>query len=69
MQALNSGSGAETSFTVTEKFFDGLYVYFIGDTLTGWKVNRYDLNNNRTSAQGTTNKPTSLLDCQALSYS
>jgi hypothetical protein len=68
LSVVNSGGG--TSFlTNVAKYSDTGYNYFVGDTATGWKTNRYNSNGVKTSATGTTNKPVSLSDCQALSYS
>lgn len=65
IEELISGGG---DFLFTVKFIDSSYIYFVGDISSGWKVNRYNINNTLTTATGTTGKPTSLAECQALSY-
>jgi len=60
---------SQLKFITTHKFLDSSYTYFVGDTANGWTVNRYDINNNKTISNGTNDKPVTLLECQALSYS
>jgi len=62
------GGVLEPDFVTTDKFTDTNYIYFIGDTVTGWAVNRYDIGNIKTTSSGTVNRPTSLVDCQGLIY-
>lgn len=52
--------GGTDSFITTDKFLDENYIYIIGDISSGWKVNRYDILNNKTYSSGTSNKPTTL---------
>lgn len=63
----NIGSSGD-AFVTTDKFLDSNYVYFVGDVKTDWQVNRYDILNVKTIATGTLNKPSTLLDCQGLTY-
>jgi hypothetical protein len=53
------------------EYSDGTYRYYVGDTATGWQVNREtrSLPWVRTKATGTSDKPASLSECQAESYS
>jgi len=49
------------------EFSDATYRYYLGDTATGWQINRETraLPWVRTVATGTDNKPTNLAECQA----
>ncbi len=60
--------GGTIQFITTDKFTDINYVYFVGDVGSDWKVNRYDIDNVKTTSSGTIDKPTTLLDCQNLVY-
>ena len=51
-----------------QKFQTNAFVYFIGDTLNGWKVNRYNIDNVLASAEGEENRPINLIECEALIY-
>ena len=66
---LENSQGGQTVFTTTHKFLDDNYVYIVGDIVSGWRVNRYDIANNKTVSSGSTNKPTTLVSCQNLTYS
>lgn len=57
-----------STFTNIQKFNNDNYIYFVGDVSNGWKVNRWDINNNIMNATGDTNKPMTLGDCESLSY-
>ena len=50
------------------KFSNTTHVYMVGDTSTGWKVNRYDIANHLMIATGVINKPGSIYACTLLSY-
>ena len=65
IEELQEGGG---SFTTTDNFIDSQYKYFIGDVSGGWRVNRYDVSNTKTTSMGVVNKPSDLAECQALAY-
>jgi hypothetical protein len=65
IEELQSGGG---DFLFSNKFTDNNYIYFVGDIATGWRVNRYDIDNIKATVDGIVNKPTNLAECQALSY-
>ena len=65
IEELAAGGG---SFTTTDKFIDNEYIYFVGEVSGGWRVNRYDINNNITIANGTIDIPETLGECQSLTY-
>lgn len=69
IETLQQGGTGSVEFETTDKFTDTNYIYFVGDVGSNWQVNRYDINNVKTTATGTLNKPTTLLDCQGLTYS
>ena len=56
-------------FNSVEKFLDSSYSYFSGYTDEGWKVNRWDVDAVKSVSTGTGEKPDTLAECQALSYS
>lgn len=58
-----------SSLKNVQKFVDATYVYLLGDTPTGWQVNRWTNAGVETKASGTVGKPTNLAQCQALTYS
>jgi len=68
------GGGSSTPGTVDDltevvKYTDSSYSYFSGYKTVGWQVNRWDVDTVRTIATGSGTKPSSLAECQALSYS
>ncbi len=68
------GGGSSTPGTVDDltevvKYTDSSYSYFSGYKSSGWQVNRWDVDTVRTIATGSGTKPSSLAECQALSYS
>ena len=52
-----------------QKFSSTTFVYYVGDKSVDWKVNRYDSAGTKTSAEGTGIRPTTLSECEALTYS
>jgi len=67
LAAAKSILGVATPLSNVEEFSDATYRYYLGDTATGWQVNRETraLPWVRTVATGTDNKPTDLATCQA----
>lgn len=56
------------NFITTSKFISDHYVYFVGLTGDAWRVNRYDIYNNKTTSTGSGDSPSSLIECEALTY-
>ncbi len=61
-------AGGVASFVTTDKFVSETYVYLIGDVSNGWRANRYDVTNSKTTSSGVSNKPSTLSECEALIY-
>lgn len=61
-------TGTNTEFVTTNKFIDSEYVYFVGDYGSKWRVNRYDITNQKMISSGEINKPSTLEQCQGLVY-
>ena len=65
LEALMAGTDV---FVTTSRFTSDSYIYFVGDTGTSWRVNRYDIYNNKTTSTGSGDAPSSLIECEALTY-
>jgi len=60
--------GTVDDLTEVVKYVDTEYTYFSGYKTVGWQVNRWDIDTVRMIATGSGTKPSSLAECQALSY-
>lgn len=55
-------------FITTDKFIDQDFIYIVGTYGDDWRVNRYDISNIKGVASGTGQIPTTLIECQGLTY-
>ena len=64
----NISAGLESNFSDVQSYYSSTYTYFVGDTSSGWKCNRWDTSTEKMVSIGTVNKPANLSECQALTY-